>query len=136
MSFFIVENAIHTLSDDYTGNIINELFKIMLMNNGEIDNDLSLLKDFARIMAINLTIWVIDSSIQQQYQSSIVYCNQNGTVTFHSLYMCDNDNKKHTVLSANDSYICEQYQLFQEAFAHLQNTHESLAQSEDTEAGL
>jgi hypothetical protein len=26
--------------------------------------------------------------------------------------------------------------VFQEAFAHLQNTHESLAQSEDTEAGL
>jgi hypothetical protein len=125
---FIIKGAIVDLPDGYVGIFLNELFKMMLMNNTIVDNEFSLLQDFANIMSINLTIWIIDHGRkysrsfntlkqrqdQQQYGSFIVFCQQYGS--FYSLYILDTDDKKHTVFPQNDPYIYTISEDFRQSF--------------------
>ena len=144
--FFIIENAIHTLPGDYTGDILLRLILFMQANFGKYHALDVIFREFAEILAINLKVKVIDEtkeywllfnySIEEnnwRRDCLVVFDQRNGTFT--SIYMQDGNLNKYTVSLPNTPDIHQRLENLDHVHNPLHTTQEEIS-APDEEPGF
>ncbi|CAF1344403.1 unnamed protein product [Rotaria magnacalcarata] len=119
MHFIMMREIITTVSDD-CGAYLEAVFKIILLNNEILDNELDQLQTFANKFGLNFYISIIDrnqnsfrhiktSTIKKdQHRAYLVF--DKSTRDFYTFYVHNINNKNRTIFSVNDTHILKLFE--------------------------
>ncbi|CAF3877082.1 unnamed protein product [Rotaria sordida] len=119
---FIMMSEIIASINDNAGNYLEEVFKIVLSHDTNLDNEITELPAFVDELGINLYICIIDrndkifhhlntSTIQtSQYLHRAYVVFDKSNQKFYPFYVCDMNKKNHTIFSVNDTHILKLFE--------------------------
>ncbi|CAF5176118.1 unnamed protein product, partial [Rotaria magnacalcarata] len=117
---FIMMSEIITIVSDDCGAYLKAVFKIILLNNEILDNELDQLQTFANKFGLNFYISIIDrnqnsfrhiktSTIEKdQHRAYLVF--DKSTRDFYTFYVHNINNKDRTIFSVNDTHILKLFE--------------------------